>query len=106
VKIKLDENLPERLVATLAALGHDIDTVRAERLNGQADPNVWSATQAAKRFLITQDLDFSDVRRYEALMSACFWCVWRGPAATTCSSAWSRYSKQRTSKIGADASSS
>jgi predicted nuclease of predicted toxin-antitoxin system len=65
VKIKLDENLPERLVATLAALGHDIDTARAERLNGQADPYVWSATQAAKRFLITQDLDFSDVRRYE-----------------------------------------
>jgi predicted nuclease of predicted toxin-antitoxin system len=65
VKIKLDENLPERLVAALAALGHDIDTVRAERLNGQADPNVWSATQATKRFLITQDLDFSDVRRYE-----------------------------------------
>ncbi len=65
MKIKLDENLPERLVAALAALGHDIDTVRAERLNGQADPNVWSATQATKRFLITQDLDFSDVRRYE-----------------------------------------
>ena len=51
MKIKLDENLPERLVATLAALGHDIDTVRAKRLNGQADPNVWSATLAAKRFL-------------------------------------------------------
>jgi hypothetical protein len=85
VKIKLDENLPERLVAVLAALGHDIDTVRAERLNGQADPNVWSATQATKRFLITQDLDCSD--------------VWRGPAATTCSSAWSRYSKQKTSKM-------
>jgi predicted nuclease of predicted toxin-antitoxin system len=65
VKIKLDENLPERLVAALAALGRDIDTVRAERQNGQADPNIWSATQATKRFLITQDLDFSDVRRYE-----------------------------------------
>jgi predicted nuclease of predicted toxin-antitoxin system len=64
LKIKLDENLPERLVAALAALGHDIDTVHAERLKGQPDPNVWSATQAAQRFFITQDLDFSDMRLY------------------------------------------
>ena len=64
MNIKLDENLPERLVAALAALGHDIDTVRAERLNGQPDQNVWSSTQSARRFFITQDLDFSDVRRY------------------------------------------
>jgi predicted nuclease of predicted toxin-antitoxin system len=64
VKIKLDENLPERLVPALSAFGHDIDTVRGERLNGQTDPSVWSATQAARRFFITQDLDFSDIRRY------------------------------------------
>ena len=64
MKIKLDENLPERLVAALTALGHDLDTVYAERLNGQVDPNVWRATQAGQRFLITQDLDFSDVRHY------------------------------------------
>ena len=54
MKIKLDENLPERLVPALTALGHDIDTVWVERLNGQADPNVWKATQAAQRFFITQ----------------------------------------------------
>ena len=28
------------------------------------DPEVWNAAQAADRFLITQDLDFSDIRRY------------------------------------------
>ena len=64
MKTKLDENLPERLVPVLTALGHNMDTVRAERLNGQTDPNVWSATQVAQRFFITQDLDFSDMRRY------------------------------------------
>jgi predicted nuclease of predicted toxin-antitoxin system len=64
VTIKLDEKLPERLVAELAALGHDVDTVRAEHLAGQDDSNVWTAAQATGRFLITQDLDFSDVRRY------------------------------------------
>lgn len=64
MKIKLDEDLPERLVAELTALGHDVDTVRLEHLTGRIDGHVWSATQAADRFLITQDLDFSDLRRY------------------------------------------
>ena len=64
MKIKLDENLPDRLVSVLTGLGHDVDTVRAEQLTGRSDPDVWSAAQAAQRFLITQDLDFSDIRRY------------------------------------------
>jgi len=37
---------------------------RPSWLDGRADPDVWSAAQAAQRFLITRDLDFSDVRRY------------------------------------------
>ena len=40
MKIKLDENLPERLVAALSALGHDLYTVRAEHLTGQSDNHV------------------------------------------------------------------
>jgi len=28
------------------------------------DPAVWKAAQTIDRFLITQDLDFSDIRRY------------------------------------------
>jgi predicted nuclease of predicted toxin-antitoxin system len=65
VRIKLDENLPDRLVAVLTTLGHDVDTVHGEQLTGRADPDVWSAAQSARRFLITQDLDFSDFRRYK-----------------------------------------
>jgi predicted nuclease of predicted toxin-antitoxin system len=64
VKIKLDENLPERLVPVLNDIGHDVDTVRSEQLAGQSDADIWSAAQAAGRFLITQDLDFSDLRKY------------------------------------------
>ncbi len=64
MKIKLDENLPERLVPELQSLGHDIDTVRTEGLTGKDDDEVWRATQLSGRFLITQDLDFSDVRRF------------------------------------------
>jgi predicted nuclease of predicted toxin-antitoxin system len=64
VKIKLDENLPESLVAALRALHHDTDNVRQEGLAGRNDPDVWAAAQADRRFLVTQDLDFSDVRQF------------------------------------------
>lgn len=65
MRLKLDENLPESLVAALSALGHDVDNVRLEGLVGQSDPNVWQAAQQEGRFLITQDLDFSDVRQFQ-----------------------------------------
>jgi predicted nuclease of predicted toxin-antitoxin system len=59
VKIKLDENLPERLVPEFAGLGHDVDTVRAEHLAGRPDNEIWQAAHSADRLLITQDLDFA-----------------------------------------------
>lgn len=65
MKIKLDENLPIDLVPVLQRLGHDVDTVPQENLTGSNDTNVWKATQAAGRFLITQDMDFSDSRKYK-----------------------------------------
>ncbi len=64
MRIKLDENLPESLLASLAALGHDVDNVRLEGLAGRTDPDVWEAAQSGSRFLITQDLDFSDIRNF------------------------------------------
>jgi predicted nuclease of predicted toxin-antitoxin system len=64
MKIKLDENLPEDLVATLSSLGHDADTVVQEGLKGQSDPAVWAAAQQAQRLFITQDIDFADIRRF------------------------------------------
>jgi predicted nuclease of predicted toxin-antitoxin system len=64
MRIKLDENLPTRLVSVLADLGHDVDTVPTERIAGEDDAVVWQAAQAGHRFLVTQDLDFSDIRKY------------------------------------------
>jgi predicted nuclease of predicted toxin-antitoxin system len=64
VKVKLDENLPARLAQLLAHLGHEADTVPQEGLAGRSDDEVWKAAQAAGSFLITQDLDFSDLRRF------------------------------------------
>ena len=64
MRIKLDENLPAGLVPILTALGHEVDTVPAEGIGGKDDDIVWHASQADGRFLVTQDLDFSDVRKY------------------------------------------
>ncbi len=64
MKIKLDENLPLRLATLLKNLGHDVHTLRDERLLGRADAEIWEAAQKESRFLITQDLDFSDLRQF------------------------------------------
>lgn len=64
MRIKLDENLPVRLSVVLRTLQHDVQTVADENLTGCCDQELWEATQGDSRFLITQDLDFSDVRRF------------------------------------------
>jgi predicted nuclease of predicted toxin-antitoxin system len=64
MKIKLDENLPFRLVTLLKGLGHEAHTVHEERLVGHQDREIWEAAQKESSFLITQDLDFSDLRRF------------------------------------------
>lgn len=64
MRIKLDENLPLHLAGTLAMLGHDVHTVYDEGLKGKPDAEVWTAAQKHERLLITQDLDFSDARRF------------------------------------------
>ncbi len=64
MKLKLDENLPSGLTNLLGRLGHDADTVHEENLTGHSDREVWEAAQKESRFLITQDLDFSDLRRF------------------------------------------
>ena len=64
MRIKLDENLPEGLIGALSRLGHHVDNVRMEGIAGRDDGVVWAAAQSESRFLITQDLDFSDVRHF------------------------------------------
>jgi predicted nuclease of predicted toxin-antitoxin system len=64
VKVKLDENIPAGLVRVLEGLGHEVDTVASEGLKGAVDESVWAAAGSEDRFLVTQDLDFSDIRRF------------------------------------------
>lgn len=64
MKLKLDENIPGSAKERLTALGFDTDTVLDESLGGHPDGEVWVAAQAAGRVLVTQDLDFSDARKF------------------------------------------
>jgi len=64
MRIKLDENLPFSLASVLAALGHEVHTVPTENLTGNKDDELWKAAQRESLFLITQDLDFSDTRKF------------------------------------------
>lgn len=64
MRFKLDENIPVALARMLGGLGRDVDTVSEEHLTGRPDWDVWACSQDAERLLITQDLDFSDIRRF------------------------------------------
>jgi len=64
MRIKLDENMPAGLAGLLRSLGHDVHTVGDEGLVGEPDTAIWDAVTRESRFLITQDLDFSDARQF------------------------------------------
>ncbi|MGB8473117.1 MAG: DUF5615 family PIN-like protein [Candidatus Acidiferrum sp.] len=64
MKIKLDENLPASLTSLIESRGHEVYSICEEGLIGHTDVEVWSAAQRESRFLITQDLDFPDLRRF------------------------------------------
>lgn len=64
MNIKLDENMPAGLAPVLSDLSHNVETVAQEGMEGRLDPEIWDRAQKEARFLITQDLDFSDVRRF------------------------------------------
>jgi len=64
VKIKLDENLPAELSVVLQSKGHDVHTVADEGLTAASDPDVFAAVVREGRMFMTQDLDFSDVRKF------------------------------------------
>lgn len=64
MRIKLDENLPLALQSGLGDLDHDVHSVFDGNLAGEPDDKIWHACAVEERFLITQDLDFSDARKY------------------------------------------
>lgn len=64
MRLKLDENIDVAAAERLRTLGFDVHTVLDEALGGCSDKTVWSVVQSEERFFVTQDLDFSDRRRF------------------------------------------
>ncbi len=62
--VKLDENLSRSHLHFLRALGYSADNVLDEGLSGAKDSELWRKVVEESRFLITLDLDFSDLRRF------------------------------------------
>jgi predicted nuclease of predicted toxin-antitoxin system len=61
---KLDEDLPESLAAEVAAFGYDVATVRGHGWGGMKDPQLWPMVQAERRFFVTADREFADLRKF------------------------------------------
>lgn len=64
LRVKLDENLGRSHVELLRRAGYAADRLTDQGLGGATDEAVWAHVCAEERFLITLDLDFSDVRRF------------------------------------------
>jgi predicted nuclease of predicted toxin-antitoxin system len=64
MQFKIDENLPDAIVALLAADGHDVCTVRAQTLNGRPDVELAAACKSERRAIVTLDLDFADITAF------------------------------------------
>lgn len=52
MRLKLDENLDARLAAILTEAGHDVSSVRAQRLQGHPDKEIYTVCLTEKRALI------------------------------------------------------
>ena len=64
MRFKLDENLPIELKRRFTESGHDAVTVLDRGMGGAADAEVASACLREGRVLVTQDIDFADIRMY------------------------------------------
>jgi predicted nuclease of predicted toxin-antitoxin system len=64
MQIKVDEDLPKPMVTLLREKGYQADSVVEQGMAGWKDPEIWHQIQAEKRFLITSDKGFADIRSY------------------------------------------
>jgi hypothetical protein len=70
VKLKLDENIPQRGAELLRAAGHDVSTVRDQKLEGSSDEVLFGVCARESRALVTLDRDFGQVLRFPPRNSA------------------------------------
>ncbi len=64
IRIKVDEDLPARVAWLLREHGYQATTVTEQGMGGWKDPRLFEAVQAERRYLITADKGFGDIRIY------------------------------------------
>ena len=64
VRLKVDEDLPAEIAELLSSYGHDALTVAAQGWMGMPDAILWPWVQDERRWLITADKGFANLRRY------------------------------------------
>ncbi|MBI4339299.1 MAG: DUF5615 family PIN-like protein [Chloroflexi bacterium] len=69
MRLLLDENLPEALVVTLRALGHEVDSVNSLHLKGLADSALNRTVAPAYDICFTKDAGFVNNVRHIAPLS-------------------------------------
>ncbi len=82
MKLKLDENIGRRGLDILKAAGHDVMTVRDQRLQGAKDELLFKVCADEGRALVTLDHDFGQVLRFPPEKSAGIAILETGPRAT------------------------
>ena len=63
-RLKVDEDLPRQIADLLIARGHDALTVAGQGWQGAPDHVLWPCIQDERRWLITADKGFADLRRH------------------------------------------
>mgnify|MGYP001596849838 CR=1 FL=1 len=64
MKFKLDENLGLKEKQIFKTFGHEVYSVRDQKLEGSSDKKLFEVCSQEKCCLVTLDLDFSDVTRF------------------------------------------
>ncbi len=65
MRYKVDENMSTEVAEVLREAGHDALTVVEQGMAGVDDDRLAEVVQAVNRILITLDLDFADIRRFQ-----------------------------------------
>lgn len=65
MKFKIDENLPSSIKQIFLENNLDAQTVFDENINGCDDDSLINKCREEGRILVTLDLDFSDIRKYQ-----------------------------------------
>jgi predicted nuclease of predicted toxin-antitoxin system len=64
LRVKVDEDLPVDVAQLVKDAGQDAASVLEQGMGGYKDPPLWQAIQKERRFLVTADKGFGDIRLY------------------------------------------